>query len=105
MNLFYSAPARTDLQGIREYVSVSLHNRQAAERILRRIADYCNTLKAQPKLGMSLAAKVGIDTDLRYLLCGNYLISYRIQNERILIVRILDGRTDYLRQLFGSEVN
>ena len=51
-------------------------------------------------MGMSLDAKTGVDTDLRYLVCEQHLTMYRVEGDLVLIARILDGRTDYMRVLF-----
>jgi plasmid stabilization system protein ParE len=40
--------------------------------------------------------------DYRYLVSGNYLIFYKIEDEYISVNRILYGRRDYLRILFGE---
>ena len=37
---------------------------------------------------------------LGYLICENHLAIYRSADDWVMIVRILDGRTDYLRLLF-----
>lgn len=39
-------------------------------------------------------------SDYRCLVCEHWLESYLLKDECITIVRILDGRTDYLRVLF-----
>ncbi len=56
-------------------------------------------LKEHPLLGLALREKIGRATDLRYLIQGNYLIFYRVSAEVLSVIRILDGRTDYLRLL------
>ena len=53
-------------------------------------------------LGMRLSAKTGRETDLRYIICEKYLVFYRVDETTISVIRILDGRMDYLRILFGN---
>lgn len=103
MKIKYTPAAIADLQEIKNYISKVLHNPKAAGRIVKRIMDHCGNLKELPKLGMSLSAKTGQETDLRYLICDQYLAIYRVEEDMILIARILDGRTDYMRVLFKSE--
>lgn len=100
MRIKYTPAAIADLQELKDYISKTLHNPKAAHRITKNILDYCSNLKTHPQLGMSLAAKTGIDTDLRYLICEHHLAMYRVEGDLVLIVRILDGRTDYMRVLF-----
>lgn len=100
MTIKYTPAAIADLQELKNYISKTLHNPKAAQRITKSILDHCSNLKSHPQLGMSLAAKTGVDTDLRYLICEHHLAMYREEDDLILIARILDGRTDYMRVLF-----
>lgn len=103
MKLRYTPSAIADLQEIQSYISNTLHNPIAANRIMQSILENCGYLKDHPALGMSLSEKTGESTDLRYLLCGRYLALYRIEDGFISVARILDGRTDYMRILFAQE--
>ena len=103
MKLRYTPPAIADLQEIQSYISNALHNPAAANRIIKLILENCAHLKLHPALGMSLSEKTGENTDLRYLLCGQYLALYRIEDDFISVARILSGRTDYMRILFDQE--
>lgn len=100
MKLKYTPEAIRDLQETKTYISKVLHNPKAAERITRSILNLCGRLKDHPNLGMSLNAKLDYETDLRYLICENHIAIYRIADDWIMVVRILDGRTDYLSILF-----
>ncbi len=100
MKLKYTPEAIADLQNTKAYISDVLHNPKAAKRITKQILDMCGSLKDHPNLGMSLKAKTDIDTDLKYLLCENLLAFYRIEGDWVMVVRILDGRTDYMRVIF-----
>lgn len=100
MKIKYTPAAIADLQELKDYIFKSLHNPKAAQRITKSILDQCSNLKTHPQPGMSLAAKTGVDTDLRYLICEHHLAMYRVEGDLILIARILDGRTDYMRVLF-----
>ena len=102
MTLRYSPQAIRDLQELRDYIRKALHNPSAARRISKKIMDTCGHLKKHPQLGASVAAKTGKPSDLRYLLCEKYIIFYRIDGEAVSVVRVLDGRQDYLYILFGE---
>ncbi len=54
-------------------------------------------------MGAALAEKFEIATDVRYFVVSKQLIFYRVDEENsvIEILRVLDGRTDYLSVLFG----
>ncbi len=94
--------AASDLAEINAYISTQLHNPQAARRIVKIIAHDLRLLQQNPHLGFSVSAKIGRETNLRALLGGNYFLFYRIENETIQVSRVLDGRQDYLRVLFGT---
>lgn len=99
MKLEYSPEAINDIQRTKHYISVVLKNRQAANRIVKMISNNCKHLKDQPQLGMSLEARIGKLSDLRYLICENWLVFYRVAGDSVQIVRVLDGRTDYIKLL------
>lgn len=100
MKLVYTPDAVQDIQEIKKYISVTLKNRQSANRIGKILSNGCKQLKEQPQLGMSLEARIGEPSDLRYLICEKWLVFYRIAGDTIQIVRIMDGRTDYVKLLF-----
>ena len=100
MKLKYTPEAISDSQETKQYISKVLHNPKAGERILKRILDTCGQLKSYPKLGMPLNAKTETETDLRCLICDNHIAIYRVEGDWIMIIRILDGRTDYMRMIF-----
>ena len=51
-------------------------------------------------MGTPLDSKYeGLETDIRFLVVSKHLIFYEVHDDVIEIVRILDGRTDYLTYL------
>jgi hypothetical protein len=53
----------------------------------------------------SLSLKINIKTDYRFLVCGVYLIFYKIEGEFISVYRVLNGMRDYLSILFIKELS
>lgn len=104
MKLNYTPEAISDIQEIRRYIKTNLHNPPAAKRISKAILDACSSLKSFPKMGISIESKTGFETDLRMLICENWIAVYRIEDESgvVSIARILDARQDYMRILFGE---
>lgn len=103
MNKLRITPAAaSDLAEIKAYISLELYNPQAAQRIVKSITHDLRHLQQNPHLGFSVSAKTARETDLRALLSGNYFLFYRVENEAVQVARILDGRQDYLRVLFGT---
>ncbi|TEB08172.1 Plasmid stabilization system protein [Pelotomaculum schinkii] len=102
MKVRYTPEALNDLQEMSDYISNVLYNPQAAARIKKSILDSCGRLKEQPFLGPSVQVKTGCKTDLRFLVCEKHLAFYRVENGYISVARIINGRQDYLRILFGD---
>lgn len=102
MNIRYTPEALRDLLELKEYIGINLQNPKAAARITRDILDSCAQLKQFPEMGSSLDARTGTETGLRCLRCGKRIAFYRIDGETVSVARILDGRQDYLRILFGD---
>jgi addiction module RelE/StbE family toxin len=98
----YSGAANRDLTQIGDYIADELKNPRAALSTLNRIQDAIDKLSEFPLMGAPLSCVTGVDTDYRFLICGNYLAFYRPQEDEVLIDRILYGRRDYLTILFGN---
>jgi addiction module RelE/StbE family toxin len=98
----YSRDARLDLAEIKNYISKDLSNPSAASSIVAKISKHIHGLKQFPELGASMSSIVDIVTDVRFLVCGNYLAFYHIQDNGIYIDRILHGKRDYVSALFGE---
>ena len=54
------------------------------------------------EMGALLASIANVDSDYRFIVSGNYLIFYRVSGMDVYVDRILYGRRDYLRILFGD---
>lgn len=100
MTIRYTPQARQNLRELEQYLSVELKNPGAARNVVGRIVRDNAALKRFPHMGMSLAAKTGIETDLLYRITGKHLVFYRNEDQTISIARILDGRQDYMKILF-----
>lgn len=103
MIIRYTPAAREDLAQTKEYIEMVLKNPIAAQNVTNRIIQKCSILKEQPMCGVSLSERTGRDTDLRFLVCENRLAFYRIDGNYISIIRILDGRTNYMKVIFPDK--
>ncbi len=97
-----SPEAKNDLAEIKDYISRELCNPQAAVNLTAKITKKIRGLSEHPGIGASLSSIMDIQTDYRFLVCANYLIFYRCEEETVFVSRILYGRRDYLRILFGD---
>lgn len=103
MKIVYTPKAREDLRSIKKYIKDELLNPTAANNITNRIAKGCSNLKDNPFMGIALKSKFNIDTDIRFLIISNHLAFYKIHDNVIMIIRILDSRTNYLPILFQDK--
>ena len=98
--IHYSPESRRDLDDIWDYIVLELQNRSAAERVINRIIDAVDPLKNFAEMGTPLPSIADIGTDYRFLVSGNYMVFYRVQDNDVYIDRVLYGRSDYMSVLF-----
>ena len=84
-------------------ISGQLKNTKAAKKLMTALLKTISLLADNPYMGAALAEKFEISTDVRYFVVSKQLIFYHVDEENsvIEILRVLDGRTDYLSVLFG----
>ena len=70
--------------------------------MIKRIIDDYTHLEISPYMGPSLSAKVPFDTDFRFLISGNYLVFYKVEDDFVSIYRILYGKRDYVKIIFDN---
>lgn len=100
--LHITLAANDNLTEISAYITLELHNLQATRRIVKSIAHDLRQLQQNPYMGFSVSAKTDREIDLRALLGENYFLFYHVENALIQVPRVLDGRQDYLRELFRN---
>ncbi|EGO62342.1 type II toxin-antitoxin system RelE/ParE family toxin [Acetonema longum] len=102
MKVHISSEAQNDLQGIKNYIAMELDNPTAALNTISKIIKVIRGLTDFPDRGAPLSAIVEMKTDYRFLVSDSYLVFYRHDSGSIYIVRILYGRRDYMKILFGE---
>lgn len=96
--------ANKDLVEIKKYISEKRDDPRVAISIITKIINSYEQLKEFPMLGIKLSKKIDVSTDLRYLISGNYIIFYKVDDVYVSIYRILDGKRDYLKILFYNNI-
>jgi toxin ParE1/3/4 len=89
-----SLRARSDILNIHSYIAE--HSPGAAERMLVRFSERFDELQEFPFLGPDRSE---FRAGLRGLLIDGYIAFYIAEVDRIVIVRVLDGRTDIEREM------
>lgn len=98
----FSPEATTDLQQTKAYIIEELCNEHSAVNTVAEITKRIRMLADFPESGALLSSVIDIETDYRFLVCGNYMVFYRVENSIVYIVRILYGRRNYVQILFGE---
>lgn len=94
--------ASDDLDEIKESISEGLLNPAAAENTILKIMRAIRRLEDFPEIGAPLSSIAEIPNNYRFLVCGNYLVFYRFQDDIVRVVRVIYGKRDYMKTLFGD---
>jgi len=89
------------LEEIWGYFVSEYQNISSAEHTVQHIMDTIARLEDFPEMGAPLSSIVPVESSYRFLVAGNYLVFYRVHRNSVYVDRILYGRRDYLRILFG----
>lgn len=101
MKIAYKKTALNDIQQTQQYIAKELHSPKAAKSLTERIFHDISQLSQNPYMGVPLNSKYEVDTDIRILIVSKQLVFYRVVGDcRVEIIRVLDGRQDYLALLF-----
>ena len=101
MELYYTPKARNDLPQIKESIIEKFDDEDLAKKILRKMTETVRQLITFPYHGQELSGITGIYTDYRCLFCEKNYVFYRIEADRVCVIRVLNERQDYMRILFG----
>lgn len=103
--LHLSDQAHADLTEVKAYISKDLENPSAAVSVVRNITKDIRRLREYAFIGAPLSSIANVVSSYRFLVTGNYLTFYRISGNVVYVDRVLYGRRDYLRILFGDMVH
>ena len=95
----FSPKASEDLDAIKAYIESELCSPKAANEKVLEILDAIDNLTVFPEIGPSLKGKVDSLGRYRCLSVSNCIVFYRVELDKVFIVRILNSRIDYLKVL------
>ena len=100
MKLKINAVAANEINRITSYISDTLHNPRAAERIKQKIFQKAFLLKRMPEIGKRFDDIKGEKYEhIRYIIVENYLVVYHLTDGTVTVIHIIDGRTDYMKYI------
>ena len=99
-----SPEALNDLEVLKEHLAANFGEKREKE-ILKGIISDLRTLGEYPDSGSrDMFKKHSIETDYAYLVTHKNYAFYRVEEECVKIIRILDTRRDVIYTLFGIKV-
>jgi len=101
-SLQISPLAQKDLLEIKVYISEELASPATANSTLLMIVKRIRELEAFPQVGAPLSSIIEFETDYRFLVCGHYITFYRYENDVVYVDRVLYGKRDFMKILFGD---
>ena len=103
MRIEYKSAAVQDIAQKKEYIETVLKNKKAAHKLAASILRAVSLLASNLRMGAPLHGKYDVETNPRFLIVARQLVFYRIVNDGLIsVVRVLDGRQDYMALLFGD---
>jgi toxin ParE1/3/4 len=94
LRVVVSLRAQSDILDVHSYLAE--HSLAAADRMLARFSERFDELCKFPLLGRDRSE---LGPSPRGLLIDGYIAFYIVETERIVIVRVLDGRRDIEREM------
>lgn len=86
-----------DLKNIKEYIEED--NEEMAVKTIQEIYDRIENIQQFPYMGADLAKRVSFQTDYKYVICGNYVVLYKIGKDFVKIYRVMNQYQD-ITQVF-----
>ena len=102
MRIEYKRTALRDIEQKRDYIANILKNKSAAQKLVQSVLNAVSQLSENPYMGPLLSSRYAVDSDIRFLVVSKQMVFYQVvDKELIVVIRILDGRQDYMAILFG----
>lgn len=98
-NVRILTPAWQDIERIAD-IHMSAVGPHSAEIITDKLLDKITLLAEQPLIGPLHTDVFLAMRQYRKLICGNYIIVYKLLDSTVFIYRVVDGRTNYPKQLY-----
>ena len=95
----YSEEAKQDLLGIKRYIKYTLKEPIIAEKNIFKIKETIKKLKDNADIYRIIDDDFIKKLEIRKIMIDNYIIFYRIKDETVEIVRIMNQRRNWLNLL------
>ena len=96
--IVFSKKAELQIEEIYQYVLSKSNDKGTAKKFANELIDKTEILKTQAFVGRQLEIIDNIVTQYRFLIYKDYLIFYRADDSKVYIDRILNAKTDYVKE-------
>lgn len=96
--IVFSKKSELQIEEIYQYVLSKSNDEDTAKRFVNELIDKTEILKTQAFVGRQLEIIDNIVTQYRYLVYKDYLIFYRVDENKVYIDRILNSKMDYVKE-------
>lgn len=86
-----------NLKNIKQYIAED--NEEMAVKTIQEIYARFENIQQFPYMGADLAKRGSFKTDYKYVICGNYVVLYKIGKEHVEIYRVINRYQD-IRKIF-----
>ena len=100
--IIFSKKSELQLSDIFDYIFSKSNDVDIAKRFVNELMDKTEILKIQAFVGRQLVLLDNIITQYRYLIYKDYLIFYRLDDEKVYIDRILNSKQDYIKEFIDE---
>ncbi len=98
----FTPGASEDMKGIKAYIADELCSEQAAVKTVQKIMERIRRLEDFPDIGAPLFSIIALEVPYRFLVCGNHIAFYKVDDNEVHIIRVLYGRRNFMQLLFGK---
>ena len=98
-NIEYSMESKQDLIDIKRYMKYNLQEPNTAQKLIAKIKKEIDSLKDNPEMYSIIDDDIIKSFKIRKLVIDNYIVFYRINDEKIQIVRVMYGRRNWITLL------
>ena len=97
--IMYAPEALEDLKKIKANIIENFDDEEVAVRSLRKLMDKIDVLTDFPYMGEEVRKLLDINNDYRCLFCNPDYVFYRVEEEYIRIVAVVNEKQDFIRIL------
>ena len=93
-SVYFSPKSLDDIERIEDYIRNTLLNAEAATKFVADVFAACDSLAEKPRPGAPFRSDLNLLKFYRYLSVGRYLVVFRVQDDKVMVIRVLHELQD-----------